>query len=80
MPALRCGWSAHPLVIALCEAFGGALVSTSANRAGDPPAGDFAELDPRIRDEVDAVLEGETGGLQRPTQIRDAVTGRALRT
>ena len=58
MPALRCGWSAHPLVIALCEAFGGALVSTSANRAGDPPAGDFAELDPRIRDEVDAVLEG----------------------
>ncbi len=72
--------SAHPAVVALCEAFGGALVSTSANRAGDPPPRDLAALDPRIMDGVDALLSGETGGLQRPTQIRDAVTGRALRT
>ena len=72
--------SAHPVFVALCNAFGGALVSTSANRAGDSPPQQIAALDPRIRDGVDAVLAGETGGLQRPTQIRDAVTGRALRT
>ncbi len=71
--------SAHPVVVALCNGFGGALVSTSANRAGDSPPQRLAELDPRIVGGVDAVLEGETGGLQRPTQIRDAVTGRVLR-
>ena len=62
------------------NAFGSALVSTSANRTGDTPPEQIAALDPRIRDGVDAVLEGESGGQQRPTQIRDAVTGRALRT
>ncbi len=28
--------SAHPVVVALCEAFGGVVVSTSANRGGEP--------------------------------------------
>lgn len=71
--------SAHPSVMALCNAFGGALVSTSANRAGEPAAHAIGQLDPRIIDGVDAVLDGETGGLQRPTDIRDARTGAVLR-
>ena len=71
--------SAHPVVIELCNAYGGALVSTSANRAGEPAAQAIAQLDPRIVEGVDAVLEGETGGLARPTDIRDARTGAALR-
>ncbi|RZA18685.1 MAG: tRNA threonylcarbamoyladenosine biosynthesis protein RimN [Lysobacteraceae bacterium] len=71
--------SAHPAVIALCRAFAGALVSTSANRAGQPAAASSAELDPGIFAGVDAVLEGETGDLQRPTEIRDARTGVVLR-
>ena len=71
--------SAHPTVIELCRAFGGALVSTSANRAGEPAAHAIAELDPRIIEGVDGVLQGETGGLTRPTEIRDARSGVALR-
>ena len=71
--------SAHPGVVALCEAFGGAIVSTSANRAGKPAANAFAELDPAIVDVVYAVLEGETGGLERPSAIRDARSGSVLR-
>ena len=71
--------SAHPGVIALCRAFDGALVSTSANRAGMPAAPSFAALDPAIVAGVDAVLEGETGGLERPSVIRDARTGAVLR-
>ena len=71
--------SAHPVVIDLCNAFGGALVSTSANRAGEPAARVIAELDPRIVEAVDAVAGGETGGLLRPTEIRDARTGAVLR-
>ena len=71
--------SAHPVVLELCRAFGGALVSTSANLAGEPTAHTIGKLDPRIVDAVDAVAGGETGGLARPTDIRDARTGAVLR-
>lgn len=71
--------SAHPLVAALCTAFGGPLVSTSANRAGMPAARTRADLDPALLARVDAVVEGETGGLAAPTEIRDALSGALLR-
>ncbi|MGY0561586.1 MULTISPECIES: Sua5/YciO/YrdC/YwlC family protein [unclassified Luteimonas] len=71
--------SAHPPVIALCAAFGGPIVSTSANVAGAPPPGRLAELSAQIRAGVDAVLAGDTGGLESPTAIRDALTGAILR-
>ncbi|TWT22691.1 tRNA threonylcarbamoyladenosine biosynthesis protein RimN [Luteimonas marina] len=71
--------SAHPVVAALCEAFAGALVSTSANLAGDPAPRAHDELAPRIRAGVDAIVAGETSGLEQPTAIRDARNGRQLR-
>lgn len=71
--------SDHPVVIALCEAFGGPLVSTSANRAGEPPAFSREALDPQLLAQLDGVTEGETGGLSAPTAIRDALTGSVLR-
>lgn len=71
--------SAHPVVRALCEAFGGALVSTSANPAGAPPPVQLAQFDPGLLEAVDGILAGETGGLERPTAIRDARTGDTLR-
>jgi L-threonylcarbamoyladenylate synthase len=71
--------SAHPVVVALCNAFGGPLVSSSANLSGEPPAYRFDQLSPAMRAGVDAISEGETGGLKQPTTIRDAVTGRILR-
>lgn len=71
--------SAHAGVQTLCRAFGGALVSTSANRAGAPAPRVADELDPAVVTGVDAVLEGETGGLERPSTIRDARSGQALR-
>ena len=71
--------TAHPGVIALCRGFGGAIVSTSANRAGMPAAATFATLDSAVVAGVDAVLQGETGGLERPSAIRDARTGAVLR-
>lgn len=71
--------SAHPPVVALCTAFAGALVSTSANLAGQPAPQRRDELDPALLPRIDGVLGGETGGLQRPTPIRDALSGEALR-
>jgi L-threonylcarbamoyladenylate synthase len=72
--------SAHPAVIALCNAYGGALVSTSANRAGQPAVSTRDELDSIIVAGIDVVTAGETGDQLRPTAIRDARSGDILRT
>lgn len=71
--------SAHPVVVGLCQAFGGALVSTSANLGGHPAVRDFDALDPALLERVDALVAGRTGGLARPTAIRDALTGQSVR-
>ena len=72
--------SAHPLVAALCRAWGGPLVSTSANLAGEPPARTRPELDPRLLALLDGLIDGQTGGLAQPTPIRDALSGQVLRS
>jgi L-threonylcarbamoyladenylate synthase len=71
--------SAHPLVAALCAAWGGPLVSTSANLAGEPPARSRQALDPALLASIDGVVDGEVGALAQPTQIRDARSGQILR-
>ncbi|MGE4535247.1 L-threonylcarbamoyladenylate synthase [Halomonas sp.] len=71
--------STHPLVAALCDAFGGPIVSTSANIASEPPAMSADEVRAIFGDGLDAIVEGELGGLERPSTIRDLVSGRVLR-
>lgn len=71
--------TAHAPAAALCRAFGGALVSTSANRHGEPPARSAEEVRMRFGDRLDAILNETVGGLERPTPIRDAITGAVLR-
>lgn len=72
--------TAHAPAAALCRAFGGALVSTSANRHGEPPALDAGAVRAMFGDEIDAILNGPTGGLERPTPIRDAIAGTVVRS
>lgn len=71
--------SGHSVVVALCNAFGGVLVSTSANLVGGAPAFRREALDPILLSQLDAVSAGETGGRASPTAIRDALTGDTLR-
>jgi L-threonylcarbamoyladenylate synthase len=71
--------SAHPTVVALCNAWGGALVSTSANRCGRPPARSALRVRQQFGDRLDYLLPGALGGLARPTPIRDGVSGAILR-
>lgn len=71
--------SAHPVVVALCAAFGRPMVSTSANLTGQPPAFTRDALDPGLLAHLDAVAPGETAGLAAPTAIRDARSGDVLR-
>ena len=72
--------TAHPLAAALCRAFCAALVSTSANRHGEAAARSAAEVRAMFGNELPFVLEGATGGLERPTAIRDAISGDVIRT
>jgi len=71
--------SAHPLVVALTAAYGGPLVSTSANPGGRSPAYARGELDPELLARIDALAPGETGGQTAPSTIRDARSGAVLR-
>ncbi|HEX6612646.1 MAG TPA: L-threonylcarbamoyladenylate synthase [Rhodanobacteraceae bacterium] len=71
--------TAHPIAAALCRAFGGPIVSTSANVHGQPPARSAGEVEAMFSTGLDGVLHGETGGLQRPTPIADAVSGAIIR-
>ena len=71
--------TAHARAAQLCRAFGGALVSTSANRHGAAPARSAAEVRAAFGDELAYILDGPTGGLARPTPIRDALSGEPLR-
>lgn len=78
-PGIAVRVSAHPEVVALCQAFGGPLVSTSANLSGQSPARTRAALAGELLAMLDGVVAGETGALERPTPIRDALSGQPLR-
>ncbi|MCC7255751.1 MAG: Sua5/YciO/YrdC/YwlC family protein [Dokdonella sp.] len=71
--------TAHPLAAQLCRAFGGALVSTSANRHGQAPARDARTVRAAFGDGLGALLDGPLGGLEQPTPIRDAISGASIR-
>lgn len=71
--------SQHPVVRALCHAFGGPLVSTSANLAGRPPARSRLAVEKNLGRQLDFVVPGELGGQKNPSRIIDLQTGRTLR-
>ena len=71
--------SAHPDVRRLCDRTG-ALVSTSANPAGAPPARTGAGVRAYFGPGVDFIIPGRAGPAARPSEIRDAVSGRILRS
>jgi len=71
--------TAHPLAACLCRAFGGPLVSTSANASGRPSARSALQARRALGQRVDYFLNGATGGKPRPSEIRDARDGRLLR-
>jgi L-threonylcarbamoyladenylate synthase len=77
-PSVALRVSDHPLVGDLCAAFGGPVVSTSANNAGEPPARDAATVRCQFGEAVH-VLDGALGGYSRPSTIRDLRSNTVLR-
>ncbi len=52
----------HPTVRDLLLAYGGPLHATSANLSGAPAPRSLEEVDPRVREAVDVIVEGVGGG------------------
>ena len=71
--------SKHPLVQALCRAFGGPLVSTSANIAGRPAARTRLSVEKNLGRQLDFIVPGELGGQTNPSRIIDLRSGSILR-
>lgn len=71
--------SAHAGVKALCEAWGGPLVSTSANHSGQAPMASEEILKAEWGSRLGAIVSAALGGDARPSEIRDAQTGVVLR-
>ena len=71
--------TAHPVCRALCAAFNGAIVSTSANPGRAAPARSIAQLEQYFGSSIDGIVAGELGGEIRPSEIRDLVSGQVLR-
>ncbi len=71
--------TAHEPAAALCRAFGGALVSTSANPHGQPPARSAQVVAKYFGDALDGLLDAPLGSQASPTTIRDALSGAIIR-
>lgn len=68
----------HFLCQNLCQQFGGFIVSTSANVAGQPPALTFEEAYQYFKDDI-SYFQGHIGQNSEPSRIIDAITGQTIR-
>ena len=69
----------HPVVTEICQAFSGAIVSTSANPSGQSPAISAEQVNNYFGDTLNMIVPGVLGGQNGPSEIRDIQTGKVLR-
>lgn len=70
----------HPLAAALCRAFGGPLVSTSANPQGLPAATTGLKVKTYFGRRLDYQTPGSVGSARRSSEIRNLLTGEVVRS
>lgn len=61
----------HALARAIIRAAGGAVAATSANRSGEPPAGDAGEARAALAGRVAAIVDGGPAPIGQPSTIVD---------
>lgn len=71
--------SDHPVAAGLSGAFGGPIVSTSANPQGRAPARTSMRVRQYFRDGLDDITPGPLGKRSQPSEIRDLLTGKRIR-
>ncbi|MGB3611799.1 MAG: Sua5/YciO/YrdC/YwlC family protein [Cellvibrio sp.] len=78
-PSIALRVTDHPLAAGLCRAFGAPIVSTSANPQGRPPARDTLTLRRYFGGQLDVIAPGKVGRREKPSEIRDLLTGEIRR-
>lgn len=71
--------TSHPAAAALCAAFGGALISTSANVSGVKPARTRLRVLRELGAHIDGIARGRVGDRRRPSTIRNVADAQILR-
>ena len=71
--------SGHPIVQELCSAFGGPIVSTSANEAGEEEIRSRLILEDKFAGKIAGIVDGDLGQAAKPSEIRDLLSGKAIR-
>lgn len=69
----------HPIAKSICEKFGSAIVSTSANKDGQSPATTAEMVRAIFGFDVDCLVPGDVGNAKKPTEIKDVLTGQIIR-
>jgi len=72
--------SAHPLVQQLCNFYGGAIVSTSANKSQQSSARSAVQVRIKLATKDIFIVSGATAQQAQPTAIYNAFNGDCLRT
>ncbi len=68
----------HPMALELIG-MAGPITSTSANLSGQKPPASIAELDPKIEEKVDFVLDGGRSRFAQPSTLIDLEARRVIR-
>jgi L-threonylcarbamoyladenylate synthase len=68
----------HPVALALLHQLGEPVASSSANRAGDPPPTDADQVEERLGQSVEIILDGGPCRIGQPSTILD-LSGEAPR-
>ncbi len=71
--------TAHKLSSQLCHKYGGAIISTSANRHAQPALLSAATVAHVMGEEVDYIIDASVGGAKQASQIKDGISGAILR-
>jgi len=61
----------HSVARSLAKLSGGVIVSTSANKSGEPPPSTAREAFNKLRTEIDLVLDGGPSPLTQPSTVLD---------
>ena len=72
--------TAHPVCRALCAAFEGAIVSTSANPSSFEPARSAGQVEEYFGSLLGGIVAGALGKDGKPSEIRDLVSGAVIRS
>ena len=78
-PTIALRITAHGPSRELCDAFDSALISTSANPSANSPARSAQQVAAYFGDRIAGILAGELGSSDKPSEIRDLISGRTIR-